>query len=32
VDKLVSRAEILNPDPADPVMRDDVVVREKKTE
>ena len=32
VDNLVSRAEILNPDPEDPVMRDDVVVREKKTE
>jgi hypothetical protein len=32
VDNLVSRAEILNPDPEDPVMRDDIVVREKKTE
>jgi hypothetical protein len=32
VDSLVSRAEILNSDPDDPVMRDDVVVREKKTD
>ncbi|MGO8704892.1 MAG: hypothetical protein ACLQVA_13845 [Candidatus Brocadiia bacterium] len=32
VDELVSRTEILNSDPDDPVMRDDIVVREKKTE
>ena len=32
VDDLVSRAEILNSDPEDPVMRDDVVLRERKTQ
>jgi hypothetical protein len=32
VDNLVSRTEILNSDPDDPVMRDDVVLREKKAE
>jgi len=32
VDDLVSRTEILNSDPDDPVMRDDIVLREKKTE
>jgi len=32
VDALVSRTEILNSDPGDPVMRDDIVLREKKTE
>ena len=32
VDALVSRAEILNSDPDDPVMRDDIVLREKKTQ
>jgi hypothetical protein len=32
VDDLVSRAEILNSDPDDPVMRDDIVLREKKAE
>jgi len=32
VDNLVSRTEILQSDPDDPVMRDDIVLREKKTE
>ena len=32
VDNLVSRTEILNSDPDDPVMRDDIVLREKKAE
>jgi hypothetical protein len=32
VDPLVSRTEILSADPEDPVMRDDIILREKKTE
>jgi hypothetical protein len=32
VDDLVSTAEILKSDPDDPVMRDDIVQRQKKTE